>query len=103
MKEADSGLKQNLLAETSKIPWRELQVFFAQGRTVHISAQLDLIDVAIAMSRDDAAQVEQWMRSGQLAQVSDDQARQWYEHDILVWSVVVKPWVLVQNIRDAVN
>ena len=101
--EPESSLKQKLLTETSKIAWKELQVFFAQGKTVHISSKLDLLDVAVSLSNDDSAQVQRWMDDGLIAAVSDEQARQWYDNDILVWSLVVRPWVLVQNIRDAVD
>ncbi len=98
----DEDLRQQLVAETAKIAWKELQVFFAQGKVFHVSADLDLIETAVAISTDDSASVKQWLDKGLIAAVSDAQARQWYEHDILVWTVVVKPWVLVQNTREAV-
>ena len=100
---ADEELRQKLVAETSRIAWKELQVFFAQGKTVQVASPLDLIDVAIAISEDDSATVKAWMDDGRLAAVSDDQARQRYDNDILVWTVVVKPWVLVQNVKEAVE
>ncbi|MDP1705106.1 MAG: DUF2288 family protein [Sulfurimicrobium sp.] len=28
---------------------------------------------------------------------SDEQAKTWLESDALLWSVVVKPWILVQQ------
>jgi hypothetical protein len=100
---AETGLKQQLLAETSKISWKELQIFFAQGKAIHASSQLDLLDVAACISTDDSPQVKQWMDDGLLAPVSDEQARLWFDNDILVWAVVVKPWVLVQNLKDAIE
>lgn len=99
---ADEELRQKLVTETSKIAWKELQVFFAQGMTIHVSSRLDLIDVAVSISRDESETVKQWMQQGLISNVADDQARQWYDNDILVWSVVVRPWVLVQNTREAV-
>lgn len=99
--DSDSDLKHKLLTETSKIAWKELQVFFAQGKTIHVSSQLDLLDVAMSISVDDSAQIQTWMDNGMIAIVSDDQARQWFNNDILVWSVVVRPWILVQNLKDA--
>jgi hypothetical protein len=32
-----------------------------------------------------------------ISPVSDSQARDWIKQDIILWSVVVKPWVLVQS------
>ncbi len=99
----DDELKQALLSETSKIAWKELQIFFAQGKAIHVSSRLDLIDVAMKISDDDAATIKRWMDEGLVAPVSDQQAKLWISHDILVWAVVVKPWVLVQNLKDAIN
>lgn len=89
-------LKAKLGSETAKIRWRELQRFFAQGRAIAVSPGMDLIEVALAVSGDDASQLQRWMTSGKVERVSDDQARHWVEADALVWAVVVRPWVLVQ-------
>lgn len=99
----DTERKQQLLAETSKIAWKELQIFFAAGTAIHVSSQLDLLDVAVYISSDDSLQMKQWMADGQISPVSDEQARLWFDNDILVWTVVVKPWVLVQNLKAAVE
>lgn len=97
--DSDSALKAQIGSETSKIPWRELQRFFAQGATVRVSAELDLVDVAFAIARDHKASIEAWMGSGEVQKVSDDLAREWFAADRTVWAVVVKPWILVQD-RD---
>lgn len=82
--------------ETSKITWKELQRFFAAGKTLKVSTDLDLVEVAFQISEDNAAQVQQWMTEGKLSKVSDEQAAAWFEADAMVWAVVVSPWVLVQ-------
>jgi len=83
--------------ETAQIAWRDLQRFFASGATIHVSDELDLVDVAFQMSEDNAAQIQQWMVAGKLGKVTDEQATAWFETDSLVWAVVVSPWVLVQS------
>lgn len=82
--------------ETSAIAWRELQRFFAAGLAIAVAADLDLVDVAWQFSQDNKAQVEQWLNSGRIGHVSDEQAGRWHADDSQVWAVVVKPWVLVQ-------
>lgn len=82
--------------ETAKIAWKELQRFFASGAAIHVSDDLDLVEVAFQMSRDNAAQIRQWMAAGKLGKVTDEQAAEWFEADALVWAVAVSPWVLVQ-------
>ena len=82
--------------ETAQIAWKELQRFFASGAAIHVSDDLDLVEVAFQMSRDNAAQIQQWMVEGTLGNVTDEQAAAWFESDARVWAVVVSPWVLVQ-------
>ncbi len=89
-------LNAKLTGETAKVPWRELQRFFAQGRVIHVADGLDLIEVAARISVDHAEQVEAWMCAGDVTRVSDEHARRWLDADALVWAVVVRPWVLVQ-------
>ncbi len=90
--------KQKVNLETSKIAWSELQRFFAQGLAVYINSELDLVEVADAFTKDDKARVAQWMHHKQVHLVSDQQATDWINNNIQVWAVVVKPWILIQNI-----
>ncbi len=91
---------QKLNSETAKIAWSELQPFFAKGMAIYVSHKLDLIQVAYELSRDNKDAIQSWMSAGQVANVSDEQASAWYDGDILVWAVVVHPWVLVQPVVD---
>lgn len=91
------SLKNQLNLETAQIHWRELQRFFASGNALAVDPKLDLIDVASAMAEDRAEQVDQWLTQGLLGPVSDQQAQTWYADDLLVWALVIRPWVLVQD------
>ncbi len=93
--------RAKIVSETAKIPWLELQRFFAAGKVMLITAELDLVDVAYAFQLDDIAQVKTWTESRDVSPVSDDQAKQWLAGDALLWAVAVKPWVLVQTIIPA--
>ena len=83
--------------ETSSIPWHELQRFFASGLAIDVASQLDLVEVAYEFSVDNKALVAEWLASGLVGHVSDQQALNWFESNAEVWAVVVKPWVLVQD------
>jgi len=90
-------LRVRLNGETARYRWNELQRFFAAGSVIAVSDRLDLIDVAVGIARDDKAAVAAWMANQQLGQVSDRQALAWLERDAELWTVVVKPWILVQE------
>lgn len=92
----DELLRAKLNLETSRMPWKELLRYFAAGMVIAVSHELDLVDVAVRIANDDKASVERWMLENRVAKVSDEQASAWLEADIALWTVVVKPWILVQ-------
>lgn len=90
--------KAKVNLETSRIPWHELQRFFAAGLAIHVDASLDLVDVAYQFSVDNKTLVGEWLQTDKIGHVSDQQAGDWFLRNAEVWAVVVKPWVLVQAI-----
>ena len=97
--DSEPNVRARLNRETAKIPWLELQRFFASGATLAVKPGLDLLEVADQLSRDNKDRVAGWLAEGGLAPVSDEQARQWVETDAIVWAVVLMPWVLVQPVE----
>lgn len=93
----NQSLPSELNLETARIPWRDLQRFFASGSTLAVSPELDLLTVATAMAQDQTGAVQAWLDQGQLGPVQDDQAHRWHEADTTLWALVIKPWVLVQE------
>lgn len=89
-------LKSKLNLETARAPWRDLQTFFAQGLVLNIEKDLDLLTVGEQFAADNKALFEEWLSSGQVAQVSDELALAWHKDDATLWALVIKPWILVQ-------
>lgn len=94
--EAQLPLEKSLNLETARIPWRELQRFFASGNAVAVSPELDLVTVGAELARDNAQQLSEWMAQGKVDAVKAEQAQTWYEADAEMWALVIRPWVLVQ-------
>jgi hypothetical protein len=92
----DNLAREKLNLETGEVSWRELERHFASGRLISVDANLDLVDVAFQFEKDNKLQLEQWLTSGEVQPVSDDQAHDWHADQAVLWAVVVKPWVLVQ-------
>lgn len=91
------GLKAKLLGQTACIAWIELQRFFAQGKVLQVDNSLDLVEVATWMSLDNVSALEPYIENGDIEAPSNDQARYWYDDNTKLWSVVVAPYVLVQE------
>jgi hypothetical protein len=94
-------LHAKLNMETAQMPWSELLRYFAGGHVIVVSGDLDLVEVAARFTVDDTAAVAQWLNEGRIARTSDGQARAWLEADALLWTVVARPWVLVQESKPA--
>jgi hypothetical protein len=94
-------LHAKLNMETSQIAWSELLRFFAGGLVIVVSSDLDLVDVAARFAIDDKSAVEQWLNENKLVKATDEQASAWLAADALLWAVVARPWVLVQENKPA--
>ncbi len=91
---------EKLLSETALFHWHDLQKFFAQGVVLWVDESLDLVSVASMFANDDSNQLEPLLEALQIRQPTNDQARQWYGDDVELWSVVVAPYVLVQEFAE---
>lgn len=95
--EQNESLHIKLNRETARMRWKDLLVYFAGGTVIAVSDELDLVEVALRITQDDKAAVAQWMAENRVGKVSDQQAAAWLEADALLWTVVVRPWILVQQ------
>jgi hypothetical protein len=89
--------KAKIVGETAKALWKELERFYAQGILILVSDTLDLVEVGYTISIDNADQIKQWMEAKLLVKNFDQQAIEWEKDNAEVWSVVIRPWVLIQE------
>lgn len=94
-------LRQKLNRETARLHWHELLRHFASGAVVVIDNELDLIEVAVAFTEDDKASVEAWILAQRVCKATDALAAQWLQVNQQLWTVVVRPWILVQRERPS--
>lgn len=100
MQEPLEVLKARLNTETAKIGWEEIQRFFAKGQVFIVDSEMDLIDTAAKMIQDERGSVEKWLEQGLIQQATIEDARRWNEVDPDLWTVVVAPWILVQEVTE---
>ena len=89
--------KAKIVGETAKVEWKELERFYAQGILILVSDTLDLVEVGFKISSDNTDQIKQWMDAGLLARNFDQQAIAWGKENTEVWTVVIRPWILIQD------
>lgn len=98
MEEELLPLHTRMNLETARIAWPELERHFASGKVILVAPELDLVQVATCIVKDDGQQVQSWIKAQQVGQLNDDIAKRWVkEQPEDLWAVVVAPWVLVQE------
>ena len=93
----DFELVQKLNLETGQLDWPELQTFFARGIVIVVDREHDLIEIAKLLHADNKSSIESMIENGGLVRANDDHARDWLAREPVFWSVVIAPWVLVQE------
>lgn len=86
-----------LNAQTGTLAWPELEKHFARGVVIRVSAELDLIEVAAAVVKDDKEAMAHWKKSSQVDLANEEDARDWHQRQPAFWAVVAAPWVLIQE------
>ena len=101
--QSDEELRAHLHGETSKSPWVDLEKHFARGVVFKVTKGIDILDVAIVMSRDDKESLQKWIDDKKVTGVEIEDAKRWHETSASLWTVVVAPWVLVQEIDNKLD
>jgi len=103
MSQSEEELIAQLHSETAKLPWNELERHFARGSVIRVNTGLDLIKVAAVIVRDDKESLKVWLDSGEVGNASTEDAQNWSACESEFWSVVVAPFVLIQEIKPKLD
>ena len=91
-------LRAHLANEVHRVDWKPLAPHAKRGGLILVDSRLDLVEVALAVARDDSALVKQWMEAQQLLKPTVDQIQSWQdETEERFTIVIVQPYVLVQR------
>ncbi len=96
MVDREALLRDEFHQQTARIPWHDLQTYYARGSVIYVGAGLNLVDVAVQLGMDNTKQFEAWINGGEIAPATEAQAQAWFEENPSFWAVVAPPWVLVQ-------
>lgn len=89
--------RETINLETAKIAWKDLEVYYAADNVISVSAELDLTEVALQITEDNAESLKNWMTKGKIDVVTDSQAKAFHDTEASIWAVVIKPWILIQS------
>jgi len=101
--QSDEELRAHLHGETSKLPWTELEKHFARGVVFKVAKGIDILDVALVIARDDKDTLKIWVDNKEVLAVEVEDAQKWHDTSASLWSVVVAPFVLVQEFEQKLD
>ncbi len=97
MNENEELLKHELNGQAGKITWPELEKHFARGVLIKVANDLDLIEVALSISKDDKQSINTLLTENKIQHATIEDAKLWVETQPHFWAIVIAPWVLIQE------
>ncbi len=99
MSESTSTVREKLRAEVVAVCWEELAPHCVRGGLLLVAPQVDLLDAAEALARDDRSWVEQMLEAGLFGRASQADAQRFEaEKTQRFQCVIVQPFVVAQPI-----
>jgi len=83
---------------SGEVDWSYLCPHFEAGNLVYVDPSLDLKAAGLAFTNDDQAQVQKWLKSGDLVQPCELHAAHWEKEKTLFHAMIVRPFILAQPI-----
>lgn len=93
------NLREKLEKEVGPADWKTIGPHYARGAVIIVSPELDLVEVAIKVAQDNVDLVKDWIKDEKLLRPTPDDAKKWEETGAELSSVVVSPFVLVQQLK----
>lgn len=92
----EQDLRQKLKEDIDEAPWSALVRHFAFGRVYVVRAPWNLLDAALALHQDAAAEVKDAIRQKHLEQPTPDEVKDWTARNAKFDMLVISPFVLIQ-------
>ncbi|MDG2335504.1 MAG: DUF2288 family protein [Myxococcota bacterium] len=94
----DNEVREKLRGEVDLAPWQALRSHAEAERLFLAASDLDLVEIGLALARDQSAPVNAWIAAGQLARPTPPQLAAWDETDEQIFRcLIVAPFVLAQE------
>ncbi len=92
---------KNLYAELAQmmgpVPWEVLKPHVQRDAVVVVNEQLDLVEVGVAIASDQTQSVERWINEQLIHKPTAEQLVTWSNENKGFTSLIVQPYVLVQD------
>jgi len=91
-------LRTHLLDLINNAAWEWLEEHANEGRLLIVAANLELVEVGLALAEDDISIVKQWLDDGWLYRPTAAEINHWHQHKNLEFeSLIIQPFVLSRS------
>ena len=94
----DSSTADKLEKFAGQVDWEYLRPHYQSGALFFVDPQLSLTEVGTAFTENKTAQVETWLKSGDLVKIEELHAKQWENTATSFEALVVSPFVLCRPV-----
>ncbi|MEA5532693.1 DUF2288 domain-containing protein [Crocosphaera sp. XPORK-15E] len=92
-------LKTRLTQDLADVNWHDIKPHAQRDAVIVVNENLDLLEVGIAIAKDDKISVEHWITEQLINKPSNRQLSDWnINPNRLFKTLIVQPFVLVQEI-----
>lgn len=97
----NQSLREKLQSELQEVEWSAIRPHMARDTVILISEELDLIDAAERVAKDDKVQVSKWIEAGLVNKPSAQQLQTWEgQLDMRFRFLILTPYVLIQKLAQ---
>jgi hypothetical protein len=98
----EKAVRTSLQASLDEAEWSWLKKHAERDAVIWISPGLNLVDVGVSVAGDDSDAVKGWLTNGQMRKPSKEELATWDQNPTRrFWSLVVQPYVLIQERPEA--
>lgn len=97
-------VKQQLGEELANVEWNTLIPHAKRDAIIVVDETLDLVEVGVAIARDDSVSVQSWISQQLIHKPSNNELATWNsEPSKRFTTLIVQPFVIVQETNNSVN
>lgn len=94
-------LKEKLKTEVEETDWAPLKQHH-DNASVYIADGIDLMDAAVAITKDKVEFIKLWLESGELRKPTDEEVKLWESERNMKFAnfIIIQPYVIIKLIAD---
>ena len=97
-----SEMIEQFKKDLADVCWRDLRTHVQRDTIITLALELDLVETATAVARDEAERIAAWIAAGQLGKPTAEEIRAWEKQmDKPFRMLIVQPYILVQAVCHA--